>query len=857
MCLSHTPIESSVDSLMEADHEFHELGSDLSQILDDVLETIAPVWPLRDFVAVNPFLGLSKHNFLTARARLRKVRNAEMLMSADYYRDLVESGIINGEDLEEAIEQCKDAYPEQYETICADDVLSWLRGDLASLAASSNESRIHTMAETIDRLRSSSWSSTIVDSISRFCAAHYDEGQALWPSPWKDFPLFSAWREAFTLDQRMEKLGLKGFRETVSRLPNSPKAAIEYLLLRLHIPRSQHRDFCLSQLYTVAGWAAYSKYRDEQNVASSNENLIGLLAIRLAYDVALTELTGFATKWQINYDSSGLPKPSGDQRSELDRDVLYRYSLMVASEIRYRNRLCSAIEENHSPKKDTLERKTAQLVFCIDVRSERMRRHLEAVTSKIETFGFAGFFGMAIEHIPLGETQGTAQCPVLIRPSFKAREELASSERCPQNQLVTRRQTVRLLKKVWKSFQSSCSSCFSFVESLGLAYAYQLLLDSIGLKNGKKSRYDGVPRTLWQELTSKLSDLDSNNLPLETRIELAHNMLRSLGLTSNFAKLVVLCGHECETTNNPFNAAFDCGACGGHSGEPNARVAASLLNDLQVREGLKQRGIEIPSDVWFLAAVHNTTTDEIRFLNEHVIPPQRFQDYENLQGWISEARTHNCAERGPLLGATSERQLTKKSKDWSEVRPEWGLAGNASFIVAPRLRTKGLNMEGRVFMHSYDFRQDPDAQILESIMTAPMIVTNWINLQYYASAVDNQAFGSGNKAIHNVVGNLGVLEGNGGDLRTGLTLQSVHTGAGYQHEPLRLLVIIEAPRQAIQDVIDKHETVSNLVANGWISMVCIDEDQFYRYAEDGTWAAYRHSPSQLAHSNQESILTGS
>ncbi|CAL1125598.1 unnamed protein product [Cladocopium goreaui] len=813
----------------------HEGAANLQEMLNDVRETIAPLWPLRDFVAVNPFVGMSKHTFLDARAELRRVRNAEMMMPAGHYLRLFESGQIDAEDVEQAVDQCKEAYPEQYQSICSEEVFSWLENDSSSGPFWDDEFRLKTMAETIDCARSSDWSSTIVDSISRFCAAHYDQGQSIWPSPWKGLSLYSAWHEAAQLDRRVEKLGLNGFRETVSQLPSDPLAAIEHLLKKLGVPSEQRYEFCLSQLYSVSGWAAYAKYRDEQNAASPGDDLIGLLAIRLAFDAALKKLTGFVIKWQTRDASSELSAPHWDQSRQLSRDVLYRYLLMVASEIHYREQLCSAIEKNQSTDAEVCGRKTAQMVFCIDVRSERMRRHLEAITDDIETFGFAGFFGMPIEHIPLGEANGTAQCPVLIRPGFAAREGLGPDETGSQVQLVSSRRKTRLFKKMWKSFQTSCSSCFSFVESFGLAYAYHLLLDSVGLSRERGGRYDGVPRHLRSKLAPELSDLGGESLSVQTRIELAHNMLKGLGLTSNFAKLVVLCGHECKTTNNPFNAAFDCGACGGHSGEPNARVAASLLNDQEVREGLRYEGIEIPSDVWFVAAVHNTTTDEISICDEHLIPEQLATECENLNEWIAESRTGTCGERGPLLGATDEYELAKKSNDWSEVRPEWGLAGNAAFVVAPRSRTAGLNLDGRVFMHSYDFRRDPEAQVLESIMTAPMIVTNWINLQYYASSVDNQAFGSGNKVLHNVVGKLGVLEGNGGDLRTGLTMQSVHTGADYQHEPLRLLVVIEASRQAISGVIEKHENVCNLVTNGWLNLVSIDDDRFYRYAVDGTW----------------------
>lgn len=167
--------------------------------------------------------------------------------------------------------------------------------------------------------------------------------------------------------------------------------------------------------------------------------------------------------------------------------------------------------------------------------------------------------------------------------------------------------------------------------------------------------------------------------------------------------------------------------------------------------------------------------------------------------------------------------MRRRAADWSEVRPEWGLAGNAAFVVAPRERTRGVDLSGRAFLHEYRWEQDSGFGVLELIMTAPMVVTHWINLQYYASTVDNRRYGSGNKVLHNVVGGrLGVFEGAGGDLRIGLALQSVHDGTDWVHEPLRLSVVIEAPAEAIDGVIAKHALVRDLVVNEWLFLFRID-----------------------------------
>ncbi|MCA9017278.1 MAG: DUF2309 family protein, partial [Planctomycetaceae bacterium] len=179
--------------------------------------------------------------------------------------------------------------------------------------------------------------------------------------------------------------------------------------------------------------------------------------------------------------------------------------------------------------------------------------------------------------------------------------------------------------------------------------------------------------------------------------------------------------------------------------------------------------------------------------------------------------------------------LLRRAADWSEVRPEWGLAGNAAFVIAPRESTREIDLDARTFLHSYDHENDPEGIVLENIMTAPMIVAHWINMQYYASTVDNHHFGSGNKTLHNVVGGFGILSGNGGDLMTGLPWQSLHTGSGFQHKPLRLQVVIAAPRKVIEKIISKHQSIANLLSGGWMHLISLDEQQQFQYSTDGNW----------------------
>jgi uncharacterized protein YbcC (UPF0753/DUF2309 family) len=316
-----------------------------------------------------------------------------------------------------------------------------------------------------------------------------------------------------------------------------------------------------------------------------------------------------------------------------------------------------------------------------------------------------------------------------------------------------------------------------------------------------------------------------------------------MSLTQGFAPLVLLVGHGAKTRNNPYAAGLDCGACCGQTGEVNARAAAALLNDMDVRAGLAVRGIEIPPGTWFVAGLHNTTTDEVALFDETTVATTHGSELEALRATLASAGAVARRERAPRLGlgelsdAELHAAVVERSRNWAEVRPEWGLAGNAAFIIAPRERSRPLDLQGRVFLHDYRFEDDPDFAILEQIMTGPMAVTHWINFQYYASTVDNARYGSGNKVLHNVVGgHLGVFEGNGGDLRIGLSIQSLHDGERWMHAPLRLGVFIEAPCSAIERVLDRHAKLRQLVDNEWLHLFQLDAaERAVLLRRDGSW----------------------
>ncbi|HEX8553962.1 MAG TPA: putative inorganic carbon transporter subunit DabA, partial [Sphingomonas sp.] len=297
---------------------------------------------------------------------------------------------------------------------------------------------------------------------------------------------------------------------------------------------------------------------------------------------------------------------------------------------------------------------------------------------------------------------------------------------------------------------------------------------------------------------------------------------------------------------NPHASALQCGACGGYSGEVNARLLAGLLNDAEVRAGLIARGIVIPATTAFVGALHDTTGDHVTLYDRDQDLPAHAADLNHARGVLARAGQVARIERAPRLPrAGGGHGVLARARDWAETRPEWGLAGARAFIAAPRRRTLGRSLEGQAFLHDYDWREDTGFGVLELILTAPVVVASWISLQYYGSAVAPALFGGGNKLLHNVTGGFGVVEGNGGVLRGGLPWQSVHDGTALMHDPLRLAVCIEAPRDAIDAILERHDHVRALFDHRWLHLLVLDDrgQIAWRYAGVGQWQA--ESPKSM------------
>ncbi len=765
---------------------FNDSTLSFKQQADKAMSRIAPLWPLSRFVAVNPFVGLSGMPFAEAAEVLARNAGTPLALPPSFYRERHLVGRITSEDLRRAISEANaDLSPE--------DLVAALRADEWELPPASPG----LPSARIDAESGTRWGAFVTEEISKWCTAYFDGGQALWGFPWKGQPLFTAWRQAAALDRNPETAGLKGWLNFVGGIGDDPAIEIDRAARQLGLDGEGAVEVFHSLLLGIGGWAGHLQFlaHEKRLQGEADDTLKHLLAIRLVYECAL----------QHAFPSSVTPTQADPEKPRL-KAAAPRFLWQRAHEIATRRKLFGQLASLGGGKDSGTP--DFQAVFCIDVRSEVFRRALEKVAPAGKTIGFAGFFGFPIEAVPAGETSGTPQCPVLLSPAVKVPAHGSPGELGA----IARH---KRFAGAWKSFKNSAVSSFVFVETLGLGFVGRMIRDLTGRSHSEQGCG---------------SDVDVSVLPLETKLTLAAGALRHMGMAKGgLSRLVLLCGHGSTTENNPYGSSLDCGACGGHTGEANARTAADILNDPAVRKGLFDRGIIIPEETLFLAGLHNTTTDEVTLFGLDSVPASHREAISSLAAHLKTAGGIARKERAPLLGldpgsADLDGAVESRSRDWAQVRPEWGLAGNHAFIAAPRERTRGLDLNGRVFLHDYRHDLDEGEATLELLLTAPVVVASWINLQYFGSTVDNRLFGAGDKVIHNVAGLLGVHEGNGGDLKNGLPFQSVHDGQEWRHEPLRLAVIVEAPAESIDKVLAKHRHVSDLVAHGWIDLFVMDKD---------------------------------
>lgn len=710
---------------------------------------IAPVWPLQNFIAINPLSGFESMNFL------------------------------------QAIEK-----NQQYQLFS------------------------HAIKEELSQLN---------QHTIKWCQAFFDEGQASLFMPCREQGFYSAWKNLVVFDKTLHKKD-KHKLHYLQNLPNLPEEAILLSLQFMNISTENYLAVLQLLLMTLKGWAGYIKYQAEWSPEKNSFLEIDYLAVRLVLSALLCS--------KVNH----WPKKYEEQPVE---SISKTVNLIHQYEKHFRKNLLTALQYHlGSHHEKTEDKKKIQTVFCIDVRSEPFRKALEQ-QKNYETFGFAGFFAAPVTLQQYIKSKPEHACPVLISPTKLVTECAYSDEDEKDDQ--RRKRHIQGVKNLYYSLKYNVATPCGLAETMGLWMGLWMSVQTFFPLFSQKIKKKLLAWFRPPIRTALLLD----EINIETKLVWSETLLNMLNLSNQLAPIVILCGHGSTTVNNAYASALDCGACGANKGGYNAYLMALILNEKEVREKLKNRGFIIPEHTYFIGAEHNTTTDETVFFNlqEPMISQQLI--IQIRKDFLAAKKINTAWRHEQMQSVKSVKYhdviLEKRSADWAQTRPEWGLARNAAFIVAPRELTKSIALEGKAFLHSYDSEHDSNGEYLNTIMTAPMIVAQWINHQYLFSTLDNNAYGSGSKVTHNITGKIGVMQGNASDLMSGLPLQSVYKNDNeLYHEPQRLMVIIYAPKDRIANIIQKNKQLANLFFNDWVALYAIEpaERSLYELSAESQHAIF-------------------
>src|SRR6056297_324151 len=581
----------------------------IAKASDAAARAIPPVWPLASSVAVNPYLGQTGETLAETGARLGRVAGVAVTMPRAHYAGLIAEGAITDQDILDVIAASADAQGLDLEAV------KRLAGTEAPAPTPQP-----TVADLAAQVSGLDWPGIIADRFGLWAAGYFDQGQALWAAP-RRRGAYDAWRQYATHDLTPEIAGLKGFAQFVSETPDTADEAKRQALGTLGLPEAALETYLHKLLFTLGGWGQVGRYHlwQAELAGATDDTLTDLLTIRLLWEEALFAQYGdrIAALWADVIAAHEAPVT-------IDADFAANAILQEAWERAVQRGLAETFAAEAVA--EHTERPALQVGFCIDVRSEVFRRALESLDPSIQTIGFAGFFGLTTAHKGFASDVEELRLPVLLNPGVSTVSGTEAEAEADQNARFKAR-----AKRAWGRFKLAAVSSFAFVEATGPIYAGKLVKDALGLERNKAPN-DPAPR------------LDPA-LDLAARIDAAETVLRAMSLTGNYARLILMAGHGANVVNNPHASGLHCGACGGYSGEVNARLLAALLNDPEVRQGLIPRGIEIPSDTLFVGALHDTTTDAVTLYADDHASPDHTADLKQAKAWLASAGKITRGER--------------------------------------------------------------------------------------------------------------------------------------------------------------------------------------------------------------------
>lgn len=740
-----------------------------------------------------------------------------------------------------------------------------------------------------ERYHNESYALSVHPFIIRLISSYLDQGQSFWQNPFVNKGFWNF----FTFDVEALRGFTSGWQsiliEKVLAVKDlSPEEIIQQELRRMEIPEEVWESYILEILFDLKGWSGMVNKLElepwQATVKSPEIKLVDYIAALILIESSVDQhhadtesldlsfIRGRKQNIELRGFQLSLALYQITQSFRLDERWMQRFGpatlLKIIDEIDmaehvHRIRLWheafehhfhrEAIEAiaKHAKKAKEQAPGPAQVLFCIDDREESIRRHLEEIDPVVKTYGVVGFFGIDMKFASIKSSRLVAQCPPVVTPSRIIAEvprDTKSAKTFERWNLMTGGGNLALYYHSRTMFRGFFSTIL-----LGIASLFPMFMQvffpekSRDLKNKVMGTFTPIPKT---ELSIELGEQGHGYSKAEMA-KIVQAILDMCGIRAEYSPLVVLLAHGSSSNNNPFRQAYGCGACGGNAGIPNSRAFAKMANDPEVRVELAKLGLHIPKDTFFVSGFHDTCTDEVHFFNLELMPDSHKAEFEKLRKNLNEACARNAFERcqrfSSEIAKSSPKEALKHVKeravDLAQPRPEYGHSSNALAIVARREITRGLFLNRRAFLHTYDWRLDPDGSILKQVVLGGVPVAVNINMDYYFSSVDNENFGCGSKLPLNLTSLLGVMTGSSSDLRIGLARQMVEI-----HEPIRNLTIVEAPIASVKALFDGHPRLKNILYNHWMRLAVLDpETQEWHLFGTTEFASVAFEKSKMKH----------
>lgn len=805
-------------------------GFDEHAVLHALKHHLPAQAPLKDFIHHNTLHAYQSERFSEALRKAMRQFGYKTLLTINEYRKLYQEGRISAAILKRVV---ADHHGEAA-------VESWMKRLLQERYDSSIVPRIGSLRAHWKRDRRVDLDALVHPTLFRVLNSYLDQGVAIWRFPVWDRGFLASLREL----HRHAFAGLISGARAKALLMDEHTTVKQLLDLLMGDP-AYYEQYLFDQQFAHPGWSG---------LVSTIEDLPGSLPDKRA--ISLKELILFELLLEVDALDRQFPKgwqplANGMRHrpaplfAELPLQEVdhVRYLWQEAFEWTYYDEVLAGILENDRVLDSTVPL-DVQGIFCIDDRMCSLRRHLEHLNPGFRTFGTPGHFGVEFYYRPEHGKFNTKVCPAPITPRHLIKE-------------VNKRSTVG--REVHFSRRThGLIGGYLISQTLGFWSALKLFINIF-----KPSASPGTSDSFQHmdhlaSLTVEHADPAHREDGLQvgfTVPEMATRVdavLKSIGLVNDFASIVYVVGHGASSVNNPHYAAYDCGACSGRPGSVNARVFCHMANLPAVRQLLREKGIDIPDSTRFVSGLHDTTRDEIVFYDVDALSTVHRLQHEHHVEVFRQALQANAQERArrfdtvDLSGSPADihEQVRRRSVSLFEPRPELNHATNALCIVGRRRLSRGLFLDRRAFLNSYNPEVDPDGHYLQGVLGAAAPVCGGINLEYFFSRMDNQKLGAGSKLPHNVMGLIGVANGVDGDLRPGLPSQMVEV-----HDPIRLMIIVEQDPQVVLNTIRRVNATYEWFGNEWVHLVVIHPDtrSLFRFRE-GRFVPYEPLHGPVVHS---------